>query len=103
MRSDSERLLRVQSQSMWRTLGQTSPAETSVIKAYRTEMLGKESYVYLGRPSFTLRCPEPGCTQEYGVYLESEESESAARNLLDRRLGQDHEAGQTHPNAVYIP
>jgi len=66
-------------------------------------MLGRESYAYLGQPSFTLRCPEPRCVQHYAVYLDDEADEAAARSWLDRRLGEDHEAGRPHADAVYIP
>jgi len=76
---------------------------TSVIKAYRKEMLGRESYAYLGQPSFTLTCSEATCRQEYIVYLESEDSETAARNSLDHRLQHDHKTGKPHTDAFYIP
>jgi len=76
---------------------------TSVIKAYRKEMLGRESYAYLGRPSCTVTCPEATCRQEYIVYLESEDSETAARNSLGHRLKHDHDTGKPHRDAFYIP
>jgi len=74
-----------------------------VIKAYRKEMLGRESYAYLGRPSFTVTCREATCRQEYVVYLESEDSETAARNLLGHRFQHDHDTGEPHRDAFYIP
>jgi len=74
-----------------------------VIKAYRKEMLGRESYAYLGRPSCTVTCPEATCRQEYIVYLESEDSEAAARNSLGHRLQHDHDTGKPHRDAFYIP
>jgi hypothetical protein len=41
--------------------------------------------------------------QEYAVYLDEGAHEAAARTWLDRRLGEDHEAGRPHAYAVYIP
>jgi hypothetical protein len=49
--------------------------------AYRKEMLEKESYAYVAKPSFTVRCPEPGCMQEYAVYLDEDAGEVAARGV----------------------
>jgi hypothetical protein len=72
------------------------------VKAYRKEMLGKESYSYLGRPSFLLRCPEPGCMQEYAVYLGADDHERVVRNWLDRRLQQDHAQGNAHRDALDV-
>jgi hypothetical protein len=68
--------------------------------AYRKELLGTEPYAYLGRLSFLLSCPD--CWDEYAVYLENA-SESAARSWLDRRFQEDHRAGRSHPDAVYVP
>jgi hypothetical protein len=69
--------------------------------AYRKELLGRELYAYLGRPSFLQSCPD--CWEEYAVYLENA-SESAARSWLDRRFQEDHRAGRPpHPDAVYVP
>jgi hypothetical protein len=73
--------------------------EIGMDAAYRKELLGTESYAYLGRPSFLLSCPD--CREEFAVYLE-DASEYAARSWLDRRL-QDHRAGRPHPDAVYVP
>jgi hypothetical protein len=66
-------------------------------------MLGRESYAYLGQPSFTVTCPEATCRQEYIVYVESEDGETAARNSLGHRLQQDHDTGKAHRDAFYIP